>query len=117
MATKIEIMAMAKRLNGRSAFDALSFRTLQQLAAEVVDALAACRAEQKVFAVISSSVDGWAVHRATCSDLGRELALANGYNVFTGTASQTKAQIIDREMVELGYSQDDVHLRACCRKA
>jgi hypothetical protein len=117
MPTKAQTLWMAKNLNGRGAFDACSFRALNILAAEVVDALAVCLTDQKVFVVITSAIDGWAAHKATCSDLGRELVTANAAHVFTGTADKIKAHVIDGEMVGMGYTQDDVYLRPCCRKA
>jgi hypothetical protein len=82
-----------------------------------VYALAVCPKDQKGFVVITSSIDGWVAHKATCSDLGRELTTANAAHVFTGTADQIKAHAIDGEMAEMGWSQDDVHLRPCCKKA
>jgi hypothetical protein len=66
-------------------------------------------------AVVHSYVSS--IHKAGCRDIKREKRLHGSveYDV-NGTLEDALDTAIDTEMLDLGYTQDDCQIHACCRK-
>jgi hypothetical protein len=110
---------MMKKMNGRGAFNMSSMRLLRELATDAVKALkvkeaieptTGVAAENDVFVIVTSNITGWTAHKAMCSDIGRELTKATAAHIWVGKAEDIKAYVIDADMIELGYGQEDVKL-------
>lgn len=74
----------------------------------------------KTFTVLNHSLvkdESWAVHRAGCKDIQREVNRHGSWTYdVTGTILEVFARVINDETREMGYDASNVKVHACCAK-
>lgn len=117
MANFSQVHALAKKLNGRGAFDGNSMKALFALAKEIL-AAEETKGDKTVFVVTVNSYDQkWYVHKAGCGHIGKELAKSGTASVVVAhSIAEVQAVIVDAEMVAMGWDASYFHTAPCAKK-
>lgn len=61
---------------------------------------------------------GWGIHKAGCRDIERDARVnqTRPEKLTATTVEEAYREIIDAEILGMGFTRDDVHIHPCCKK-